>query len=98
MSNECKKYKYIGVWHNKLANMTCVEHIVAQDILEAKMIMIYLMKYYGGNYYDERDIQYISQEGDNYYINYESILRKYRLAKKPIPIIPAVSNMGSDTK
>lgn len=99
MNKEIKKRKYVAVWYNKATDKTCVEHILAEDISEAKLIMIYLMKYYGGNSYELKDIKHISEEISNYYVDYECILNKYRMNKKLIPYVAQIlSNIGDNNE
>lgn len=89
-----EKKKYIGVWEDKNTKRTHVQHILAEDINEAKIIMVYLMKLYGGDYYKAGDIKYISEEKDNYYVDYESALNKFRMNKRDIPYVsPFIDKM-----
>lgn len=77
------KKKYIGIWENR--NKICIEKISAENINEARIIMVYLMKYYGGDQYELDDIKLIIEVDNNYYIDYQATLNKFKMAKRNIP-------------
>ena len=77
------KKKYIGIWENR--SKICIEKISAENINEARIIMVYLMKYYGGDQYELDDIKLIIEVDNNYYIDYQATLNKFKMAKRNIP-------------
>lgn len=89
------KKKYVAVWFNTTSNTTCVERIMAEDIAEAKLVMVYLMKYYGNNSYELKDIKYIAEESD-YCVDYEIMLNKFRMAKKTIPRVNSILDIKGE--
>ena len=69
--------KYYFAWFNYHAQREQVDFVLAENIDEARQIAINIMKYFGGNGYNNYDIEVIDEVSDDYYFNIDRIKKMY---------------------
>ena len=73
---------FYAVWYNYIAQQNQVEFIVAENEEEVKKTMVLIMRFFGGDSYDEDDIETIDEICDSYFVSRDEILSKYKALSK----------------